>query len=260
MPAFERYIGIDYSGAQTPTSSLPGLRVYQAAPVSPAREVGPPPSPRKYWTRREIAEWLVSELAAGPPALVGIDHGFSFPLQYFERHGLPLDWPAFLQDFQQHWPTGDDNVYVSFVRDGQRGNAAARSGDLRWRRLTELRARTAKSVFFFNVQGSVAHSTHAGIPWLLYLRRRLGRRLHFWPFDGWNISAGSCVVAEVYPALWNKRFPREGRTQDQHDAFSIAEWLRQSDAKDDLIRYFSPQLEPPDRVVAEVEGWILGVE
>jgi hypothetical protein len=121
-------------------------------------------------------------------------------------------------------------------------------------------ARTAKSVFFFNVQGSVAHSTHAGLPWLLYLRQRLGRRLHFWPFDGWNISAGSCVVAEVYPALWNKRFPREGRTQDQHDAFSIAEWLRQSDAKDDLIGYFSPQLEPPDRVVAEVEGWILGVE
>ncbi len=29
MPAFERYIGIDYSGAETPTSSLPGLRVYQ---------------------------------------------------------------------------------------------------------------------------------------------------------------------------------------------------------------------------------------
>jgi hypothetical protein len=27
---FERYIGIDYSGAATPTSSLKGLRVYLA--------------------------------------------------------------------------------------------------------------------------------------------------------------------------------------------------------------------------------------
>jgi hypothetical protein len=27
---FARYIGIDYSGAQTPAASLPGLRVYQA--------------------------------------------------------------------------------------------------------------------------------------------------------------------------------------------------------------------------------------
>ncbi len=30
MPAFARYIGIDYSGAQTPTTSLKGLRVYLA--------------------------------------------------------------------------------------------------------------------------------------------------------------------------------------------------------------------------------------
>ena len=28
VPAFARYIGIDYSGAQTPNASLPGLRVY----------------------------------------------------------------------------------------------------------------------------------------------------------------------------------------------------------------------------------------
>jgi hypothetical protein len=31
MPAFARYIGIDYSGAQTPTASLKGLRVYCAS-------------------------------------------------------------------------------------------------------------------------------------------------------------------------------------------------------------------------------------
>jgi hypothetical protein len=30
MPAFARYIGIDYSGAETPSSSLKGLRVYLA--------------------------------------------------------------------------------------------------------------------------------------------------------------------------------------------------------------------------------------
>lgn len=30
MAAFQRYIGIDYSGAKTPTSSLKGLRVYVA--------------------------------------------------------------------------------------------------------------------------------------------------------------------------------------------------------------------------------------
>jgi len=28
MPFFDRYIGIDYSGARTSTSSLKGLRIY----------------------------------------------------------------------------------------------------------------------------------------------------------------------------------------------------------------------------------------
>jgi hypothetical protein len=40
--AFERYIGIDYSGAQTPASSLKGLRVYAADRLTTAQEVEPP--------------------------------------------------------------------------------------------------------------------------------------------------------------------------------------------------------------------------
>jgi hypothetical protein len=59
MPSFVRYIGIDYSGAQTPTASLKGLRVYMAEGGAPPVEVPPRPSPRKY-TRRGIAEWLGS--------------------------------------------------------------------------------------------------------------------------------------------------------------------------------------------------------
>ena len=77
-PSFERYVGIDYSGAETPKSSLKGLRVYEADRFTAAHEIEPPPSPRKYWTRRGIAEWLVEKLSEGTPTLVGIDHGFSF--------------------------------------------------------------------------------------------------------------------------------------------------------------------------------------
>jgi hypothetical protein len=225
MPAFDCYVGIDYSGAKTPTSSLNGLRVYWASRTSPPEELLPPPSPRKYWTRRGIAEWLAARLAEDPPTIVGIDHGFSFPLRYFEAHQLEADWPKFLEDFQRHWPTDEDHTYVDFVRDGLRGNGAARTGNARWRRLTEERAGSAKSVFHFDVQGSVAKSTHAGIPWLLYLRRQLGGRVHFWPFDGWQIEPGRSAVAEVYPALWKHAFAVEGRNGDQHDAYSVAAWL-----------------------------------
>jgi hypothetical protein len=106
--SFQRYIGIDYSGAQTAASSLKGLRVYAADRLTALQEVEPPRSPRKYWTRRGVAQWLVERLSEGLPTLVGIDHGFSFPMQYFEQHGLPLDWPCFLDDFQRHWPTDED--------------------------------------------------------------------------------------------------------------------------------------------------------
>jgi len=55
IPGFDRYVGIDYSDAETPTSSLRGLRVYMADQTVPPVDVRPPPSPRKYWTRRGIA-------------------------------------------------------------------------------------------------------------------------------------------------------------------------------------------------------------
>lgn len=258
-PQFTRYIGIDYSGAQVPTASLKGLRVYRADRDRPPKEVPPPPSPRKYWTRRGIAEWLVETLGEDVPILVGIDHGFSFPMRYFEIHHLPPDWPTFLEDFQRHWPTDEDHTYVDFVRDGSCGDGAARFGNTRWRRLTEKRAGAAKSVFHFDVPGSVAKSTHAGLPWLRYLRNKLGERVHFWPFDGWQIPPGRSALVEVYPSLWSRSYPREDRTADQHDAFSVAAWMRQTDGGCRLGGFLMPPLPPALAAVAQVEGWILGV-
>jgi hypothetical protein len=254
MPAFARYIGIDYSGARTPTASLKGLRVYLAEGDALPVEVSPPPSSKIYWTRRGIAEWLVERLAEDAPTLVGIDHGFSFPIRYFDEYGLKHDWPTFLDDFQRHWPTDEDNTSVESLRSG-----VTRKGDARWRRLTETRAGGAKSVFHFDVQGSVAKSTHAGIPWLRSIRERLGTRVHFWPFDGWDIPAGRSAIVEVYPALWSRSFANEGRTRDQHDAFSVAAWLSRADRDGRFAALMNPDLSPPERTLAQVEGWILGV-
>ncbi len=107
---FNRYIGIDYSGAadadceperacasiMTEGDSAAGRGVAAA-------------SPRKYWTRRGIAEWLVERLAEDVPTLVGIDHGFSFPLRYFRGARsparlarVPRRFPAPLADRRRH--------------------------------------------------------------------------------------------------------------------------------------------------------------
>jgi len=185
-PMFTRYIGIDYSGAKTPNASLKGLRVYSADRETPPVEVSPPPSPRKYWTRRGIAEWLAAELTKQVSTLVGIDHGFSFPLRYFEVHHLLRTGPPSSRISSSIGPRMRITPMSILFGTGVCGKADARSGDPRWRRLTEERAGSAKSVFHFDVPGSVAKSTHAGLPWLRYLRKHLGERLHFWPFDGWQ--------------------------------------------------------------------------
>jgi hypothetical protein len=169
------------------------------------------------------------------------------------------NWDIFLDDFCAHWPTDSPHTYVDFIRDGICGKGAERLGERRWRRVTETRAPRARSVFHFDVQGSVAKSTHAGIPWLRYLRRALGSSVHFWPFDGWTSRNGSHVVAEVYPSLWRSRYPNEYRTRDQQDAFAVCRWLQETDLANDLNRFFDPQLTPGELSIANIEGWILGV-
>jgi hypothetical protein len=255
VPKFRRYIGIDYSGAETPTSSLSALRVYSADIQQQPSEVQPPPSPRRYWTRRGIAEWLLEELSKAEPTIVGIDHAFSFPLEYFQKHGLPLDWPSFLEDFRNHWPTHEDHTYVDFIRD----EFCAREGEACWLRLTERWTAAAKSVFRFDVQGAVAKSTHAGLPWLLYLKVHCGDRIHFWPFDGWDIPSGKSAVVEVYPSLWMRRFPTDGRNGDQHAAYAVSAWLQRADNEGSLQGFLHPRLNPSEQSQAQVEGWILGV-
>lgn len=117
----------------------------------------------------------------------------------------------------------------------------------------------AKSVFHFDVPGSVAKSTHAGLPWIWRLRQEMGELIHFWPFDGWYPPAGISVIAEAYPSLWNDRHPRVGRTPDQHDAFTLATEFREADTTGSMERWWRPDLTQAEQRRASFEGWILGL-
>lgn len=253
---FDLYVGIDYSGARTPTSRIKGLQVYAStADELPQKVTSPAASKGRQWnwTRKEIAEWLIEQFQGGRRCIAGLDHAFSFPATYFARYGVS-DWGSFIEDFVRHWPTHEDNTYVEFLRDGN-----PRSGVSTEFRLTDRWTSSAKSVFKFDVQGSVAKSTHAGIPWLKYIRDKIGDSLHFWPFDGWDVPEGKSVIAEVYPAIFKSRCPREGRTADEQDAYAVARWLIETDRHGFLDRYFHPPLTEKERPLAEREGWILGV-
>ena len=147
---------------------------------------------------------------------------------------------------------------VDSIRKGV-GGPPDRTGSSKDFRLTEKWTSSAKSVFRFDVQGSVAKSTHAGISWLRRIRREVGNSVHFWPFDGWEVPEGKSVVAEVYPSIFSKRYPRSGRTADQQDAYCVARWLSEAEQRGILSRYFDPPLTDEERSIADLEGWILGI-
>jgi len=246
---FERYIGIDYSGAGKPADRLSGLRVFVAS-------VDTEPEEKRNlndwnWTRHILASWVEERLREPIPTLIGIDHAFAFPSAYMERHHLKT-WDEFLSDFHEHWPTD-----VKSVEELRKGNA--RTGETDELRLTEMWTPSAKSVFLFDVPGSVAKSTHAGLPWLWRIRQAHGHRIHFWPFDGFEVPTGKSVIAEIYPSLFRHRYPHENRKPDQQDAFATCAWLKRVDENGFLRSYFKPPLLEEECQLAKLEGWILGV-
>lgn len=258
-PRFARYVGIDYSGAAAADEPISGLAVVEIQPPSRAKILRPTHGRVRRWSRHSLHGWLEEVLAGSAPALIGIDHGFSFPAAYFELHGIERRFDPFLDFVHHHWPTDRDGVSVEDVRRDRLGKGPPPAGNSRWRRACELRAGNAKSVFHFDVQGSVAKSTHAGLPWLSNLRRRFGAAVHVWPFDGWQVPPGVHCLAEVYPRLWNREPRPTHRTPDEHDAWLVAEALHRADQTCTLASWFQPDLSPLERDLAPFEGWILGV-
>lgn len=253
---FISYIGIDYSGAKTAISRLKGLRVFKATyKVQPTR-VQSSAGKNRNWTRKEIAHWCLEQLQSADPIIIGIDHGFSFPLSYMKKYQISR-WDPFLEDFQKHWPTDQDNSSVESLRHGNQ-----RTGNHAEYRLTEKWTSSTQSVFKLDGAGTVGKSTHCGIPWLRYIRRNadLNNRVHFWPFDGFGIPSNKSVIVEIFPSIFRRRYSRNDHyTADDHDAMCVAQWLKDMDCRGLLKNYFNPPLSEKEREIVKLEGWILGV-
>lgn len=252
---FKNHIGIDYSGAATPKTRSATIQTYQSQLSDLPHCVASPASTdnrKRNWNRIELFDWMVSQFEQPSPIIVGIDHGLSFPLAYFNRYQLD-SWDDFLKDFATHWPTDHSEATVEQFR-----TTTTRVGTNDELRITEQWTSSAKSVFQFDVQGSVAKSTHAGLPFA-YSLRNLVPKIHFWPYDGWEIPPGTSVLAEIYPSIFRNRFPRASRTVDQQDAYSVCRWLFEMDQSEQLPTFFKPPIDSSTKQIAAKEGWILGV-
>lgn len=127
-------------------------------------------------------------------------------------------------------------------------------GPPRWHRLTEGASGSAKSVARFEGRGRLPSPSALGCPGCGTANAPV------WPFDGWQSQIGASVILEVYPKRWSGINQAEGRTQDQHDAYSVVSWLQEADRTGCLdVALASAETEP---VVATslVKGWILDAE
>jgi hypothetical protein len=70
------------------------------------------------------------------------------------------------------------------------------------------------------------------------------------------LEVGICErsVAEVYPSLWTRRFPRDDRDGDEQAAYAAAAWLQRADHSDSLSGFLKPVLTAEERGIAKIEG------
>lgn len=252
---FDHYIGVNYSGERAPVSRLPALQVFAATPIENPNPVPVPSNAARHWCRKDLAAWCIRSLMSEGRRIMGFNHGFSFPATYMRRNELK-SWPQFLEHFCQSWPTDRDHMYVDFVRENRPPSGA--NEELR---LCEQWTPFVPSVFHFEENPLSARSAHAGIVWLHEMRHHPGllEKVHFWPFDGFDVPEDKSVVAEVFPALFSRRYVTSLDEVAGHDAFTIAMWLKQMDGRGVLRQYFNPPLTLPERRLADIEGWALGV-
>lgn len=249
-PAFRLFIGMDYSGAGEPARPQPGLKVAIAAPGEWPRIV-PGPHRNGQWCRKSLFEWLVETERNGRPALIGIDHALGLPASWMKSRGVRT-WPALMRWVVETLRT--DLRPVRHAREELDFPTPAEG----WR-LCDRRTPGAKSLFHFDVPGTVASSTLAGLPWIAHWRQLARKHILFWPFEGWMPAPGQSMVAEVFPTLWRGLQSPAGLCEHARDAWVVSRWLETTCTTGRLREFLHPRLTPAERAAARREGWILGM-
>jgi hypothetical protein len=203
---FNHYIGIDYSGAKKSDNRLSSLKVYSSKGFDDPVIENPPSQGDnifKNWSRKEVADYIINIVSQDKRIIIGVDHCFSFPMIYLKKNRIQ-SWDHFILHFSSLKFVNKYDIDVEGFKSYYKNNNY--KYDLR---LTEKWTSSAKSVFLFGFQGSVANSTHTGLLFLNYIRKNCREKLHFWPFDGWVIPENKSVIAEVYPSIFHNRYPKE---------------------------------------------------
>lgn len=195
---FDRYVGIDWSGAAQP--GYAGVAVASCAAGRAAPALVPPPG--KTWTRVAVLDWLQRELARPQRLLVGFDFAFALP-----GDGRPA--PALWADIDARCAADGDLLGSRYAAGDPRfwtagpqppgWNAAPRA--------TESACRDAglgnpQTPFQLIGPKQVGKGALAGMRLLHRLQADDPARVAIWPFDAAAGHDRRSVVCEIYPRLF----------------------------------------------------------
>lgn len=226
VPAFGRFIAIDWSGARGKRYS--GIAVAECAVGDAAPRLVE--GPGGWWSRTAVFDWLRAELSK-EPALVGIDCAFSLPFAVAAR-GFPggkatvFDlWDA-VEEVCAAEPDFGGGAFASHPLHGVGFWHGGPQPD--WyedpHRATEWACRAdglghPQSPYKLIGSRQVGKGALAGMRVLRALRSALPGRLAVWPFDA--PAPGRSVMVEIYPRLFLKhtgfgqRKIRDGAEMDE---------------------------------------------
>lgn len=275
---FDRYVAVDWSGAEVPGRSI------QVASCSESSDVSlESPQQNTYhvnWRRQDVLEFVLGLTQGRVRVLVGLDFVFALPFcdagAYFPGKTEAPRTPSAL------WYTIDDvcqgasDYYGAPFFRNQSANFSSyfmyqtfKGSNYQERyRETEHCAKaqgaSPKSVFKCVGAGQVGSGSIAGMRCLYHIKKLLGEMVQIWPFE--KEMKARVVIVEIYPRLYRSILPQadlirvsniagEPNLQDKEDALISAQALLQVAAMDEVW-----QLPKATAAAAKYEGWIFGVK
>jgi hypothetical protein len=136
--------------------------------------------------RPQVGDYLIALALEDPELGVGLDFGFSLPLWFLDREGLP-NGMAVPEDLAERWLHHCPPPFW-----GRRGRP--RGSETQRRRTEADVAPAARPVFQIGGAGAVGTASLRGFP---LLRRLRAEGFAIWPFDPPRLP----VVVEIYPRL-----------------------------------------------------------
>jgi hypothetical protein len=278
MPAFDCFVGIDWSGDKKPRQK--GLKVAIASPGRAAPRLEEYPGHRGRWSRTEVMRWIEDQFQE-KRALIGLDFAFGFPAVTLSGN-VVLDWD-YAERVCESYPNFYGGAFFRppaclhshLVNNPWLPKHSYSANHLRTTDIVAMETTGARPQSIFNAVGpaQVGPSSISGMRALRSLQQNCGDRIAIWPFD--EVRRTGSVVVEIFPRYFPLSkgksaklsglcelnaaliaFDSDGveqspKSEDEGDALLSAAALRFLSSQESLFQL-------PDQTIRS-QGWIFGV-